>query len=430
MTARPIRRLIATLSLVMLPLMASAQPAKIYLDRVPGTCSDLNFRWYTTGVCGLLGCHEWWWAVTDYVLMINLRSIQEHIARKFIDLRPSFSTQRFTRQDPSGPLSCLRASNFDFRFSARTSITRLHWEPLFQPCQPCENEWTNHVWSVDSHERKHLSHIMAALETANSQWPQFPPTRVIEVCGPSAGIISNLQTKLETEVGAQLGETFKRLDYQVKADGEALDRREPYGPFNCSACRCEVPAECKTVTVGPDKMRGGAPASGDVTLLSAAPPGGADVLLKSDNPAASVVSQLNVPEGAINQTFGITLTPVQQITKGFVHATRPGAGKICSVELWVHPPELVGLVTPSRMTGGTTEKGTVTLGTVAPAGGIEVQLSGDTYLGVPNPVVVPAGALEAKFDIDAKVRGRPGYSSQRVTADWLGTKITKWTEVY
>ena len=45
------------------------------------------------------------------------------------------------------------------------------------------------------------------------------------------------------------------------------------------------------------------------------------------------------------------------------------------------------------MSGGTTEKGTVTLGTVAPAGGIQVQLEGDQYLGVPNAVVVCQQAL-------------------------------------
>jgi hypothetical protein len=152
--------------------------------------------------------------------------------------------------------------------------------------------------------------------------------------------------------------------------------------------------------------------------------------LKSDNPAASIPSQINVPEGAINRTFGMTLTPVQQIKRGFIYATRPGAGKICRAELWVYPPELVALETPSQMTGGTTGKGTVTLGTIAPAGGIQVQLSGDTYLSVPNAVVVSAGALEAKFDIDAKPRGRSGFSSQRIKASWDGTDITKFTTVY
>jgi hypothetical protein len=344
----------------------------------------------------------------------------------------SFSTQKVMLQDPSGTRTCLRASGFDIEFQARTSITRIHWDPLFPPCQLCATEWANHVAFIDSHERKHLTGITTALQTANSQWPRgFPSTRVIEVCGPAgATIVRDLGSQLMKEIGAHLKETGTKLNSQIKADDDALDSREPVGPMNCSVCRCQVPAECKDVTVSPHVVRGGAPASGDVTLLSAAPLGGVDVLLKSDNPQASIPSQINVPEGGTNQTFSITLTPVQQITRGFIYATRPGAGRICRAELWVYPPELVGLETPSQMTGGTTEKGTVTLGTVAPAGGIQVQLSGDTYLSVPNAVVVPAGALEAKFDIDAKPRGRPGFSSQRIKASWDGTDITKFTTVY
>ena len=71
---------------------------------------------------------------------------------------------------------------------------------------------------------------------------------------------------------------------------------------------------------------------------------------------ASIPSQINVPEGGTNQTFGITVTPVQQKTQGFIYATRPGAGKICRAELWVYPPALVNLETPSQMTGSRNKK--------------------------------------------------------------------------
>ena len=341
MTARPIRRLIAALGLVMMPLMAGAQPAKLYLDPVSGNCSDLNFKWVTTGVNDLAGSHPGLWARTHYELVINEVSVKEHEARNWVDLNQGFSIQTIS----SGGRTCLQASAFDIRFGSRTQITRIHWDPLFPPCQPCATEWANHMTFIDSHERKHLSGIMAAVETANSEWPRgFLSARVIEVCGPAgAMIIRNLLPKLREEIGAQLRATGTRLHSQIKEHATALDRRESLGFMNCSVCRCQVPAECKDVTVSPHVIRGGAPASGDVTFLSAAPPGGADVLLKSDNPAASIPSQINVPEGATNQTFGMTLTPVQQIKQGFIYATRPGAGRICRAELWVYPPELVKL---------------------------------------------------------------------------------------
>jgi hypothetical protein len=70
MTARPIRRLIAALGLVMMPLMAGAQPAKIFLDPVSGDCSELNFRMVTNGVTDLFGqSHPGFWAITTYQLL-------------------------------------------------------------------------------------------------------------------------------------------------------------------------------------------------------------------------------------------------------------------------------------------------------------------------------------------------------------------------
>jgi hypothetical protein len=171
-----------------------------------------------------------------------------------------------------------------------------------------------------------------------------------------------------------------------------------------------------------------------VTLLSAAPPGGADVLLKTDNPMASVFSQINVPEGGTNQAFGITVMPVQQITRGFIYATRPGAGKICRADLWVYPPELVNFTTDKAiLQGGEKAQGTVTLGTVAPAGGIKVTLDagGAKDLIAPKDVVVTGGALEANFVIEAKHRTPAiGYSSNMIIAEWEGKTIPVSIEVH
>jgi hypothetical protein len=443
MTARPIRRLIAALGLVMLPLMAGAQPAPppplIFLEPVSGDCSELNNKMESKGVTDVDGKpHREHWGWTTYKLLINGLTFDDHNARNFIDLLDSFSIHKVMRQDSAGTRTCLHASGFDIEFGAQTSITRLHWDPLFPPCQPCATEWANLMTLIDSHEKKHLTDISKALVTANSEWPrEFPWRRVIEVCGPpGVMIVRNLSSKLMNEIAAQLKDTWTILLNQIEKYAIDLHNVEPSAPMNCSACLCSVPAECKDVTVSPHKMRGGAPASGAVTLL-AAPPGGAEVLLRTDSVlsslislVASIPSQINVPEGGTNQTFGINLTPVQQLTKGFIYATRPGAGRICRAELWVYPPELVKLVTPEEMHERATYKGTVTLNTVAPTSGIPVKLSATPFLSVPTHVVVPAGALEADFEMKVIPPPHSPYDRrEETTAEWDGTKIVETTNI-
>ncbi|HWK63702.1 MAG TPA: hypothetical protein VNS34_02120 [Rhizobiaceae bacterium] len=434
MTTRSFRQHVAALGLVMIPLLASAQPAQIFLDPVSGDCSDLNFRMTTNGVTHPSGQpHPGHWAITTYRLLINGRSEDDHIASNFTDLLQSFSTQKTTRFDGTARLSCLQASNFDIEFQARPSITRIHWDALFPPCQPCADGWANLVNFVNAHERKHLSAIMAAVQAANSQWPRGSPSaRVVEVCGPpGAALVRDLGSQLMKEIARQLKETATTLDRQIHAAAIALDSQEPYQPLDCTACRCQVPAECKTVTLSPNVMRGGAPANGDVTLLSTAPSGGADVLLKSDNPAASIPPQINVPQGGTSQSFALTLTPVLQKTEGFVYATRPGAGRICRAEIWVYPPELVLLETPQELSSSDTGQGTVTLGTIAPTGGMEVQLSATQYLNVPDHVIVPAGALKATFEIRVNPPPEPDYNrSEETYAALAGVKLTKVTNIH
>lgn len=434
MTARPLRQIVAAVGVVMMPLLASAQPAQVFLDPVSGDCSDLNVR-MTTGVNDPAGqAHPGHWATTTYRLLINGRSEEEHIASNFADLLQSFRTQKTTRFEGTSRLTCLQASDFDIEFQARPSITRIHWDALFPPCQPCADGWANLVNVINAREKKHLSAILAAVQSATSQWPRGSPSgRVIEVCGPpGAALVRDLGSQLMQEIAAQLKETATRVDRQINAAAAALNSQEPYQPLDCTVCRCQVPAECKTVTLSPNVMRGGAPANGEVTLLSPAPAGGAEVLLKSDNPAARILPQINVPQGGTNGSFAITLTPVQQRTEGFVYAARPGAGRICRAEIWVEPPKLDLLETPPELSGSDTgQHGTVTLGTIAPTGGIEVQLSATDHLIVPDSVIVPAGALQATFPIRVNPPNEPDYDrSEETYAEWSGTKLTKVTNIH
>jgi hypothetical protein len=68
------------------------------------------------------------------------------------------------------------------------------------------------------------------------------------------------------------------------------------------------------------------------------------------------------------------------------------------------PGDLASLsVDPSVFKGGTSSRGTVTLTSAAPAGGVTVALSSDdTAAAVPSSIVVAAGATSATFSITTK----------------------------
>ena len=72
-----------------------------------------------------------------------------------------------------------------------------------------------------------------------------------------------------------------------------------------------------------------------------------------------------------------------------------------SASLTINPPVVTSLVlNPTSVVGGGVSTGTVTLGTVAPIGGVSVILSSNNgNATVPTSVAVPAGKNSAKFTI-------------------------------
>jgi trimeric autotransporter adhesin len=76
-----------------------------------------------------------------------------------------------------------------------------------------------------------------------------------------------------------------------------------------------VVAALQSVTISPGSVSGGGNATGTVTLTTAAPAGGARVLLASSNTAAaSVPASVTVPAGATRATFTVTTHSVSSTT--------------------------------------------------------------------------------------------------------------------
>jgi len=79
--------------------------------------------------------------------------------------------------------------------------------------------------------------------------------------------------------------------------------------------------------VTPATVRGGAAATGTVTLHGAAPAGGVSVPLTSSPAAAGVPATVDVPGGAMRATVAITTKPVAKNTHVSIGTSYGGVSK-------------------------------------------------------------------------------------------------------
>src|SRR2546428_1912076 len=79
-----------------------------------------------------------------------------------------------------------------------------------------------------------------------------------------------------------------------------------------------------SLTVNPTSVNGGIPSIGTVVLSSAAPVGGAQVVLSSNNPAAGVPSDVTVPAGSNSANFTVSTAPVSAPTVATISASYCG----------------------------------------------------------------------------------------------------------
>jgi len=165
------------------------------------------------------------------------------------------------------------------------------------------------------------------------------------------------------------------------------------------------PPTPSSLTVSPTSVTGGNSSTGTVTLSGAAPSGGAQVALSSNNGAASVSSSVIVPAGATSATFTVSTSAVAASTTVTISANYSGATRSASLTVTPAPPPPPTLssvaLNPTSVRGGNSSTGTVTLSGAAPAGGAPVALSSSntTAARVPSSVTVAAGATSATFTV-------------------------------
>ena len=185
-------------------------------------------------------------------------------------------------------------------------------------------------------------------------------------------------------------------------------------------------ATLTTLSLLTPNVIGGDSTGASVTLSAPAPAGGALIALASNHAAAMLPTSVSVAQGATGASFSVTTQAVSSTTA--VNLSASYAGVTRTATLTVEPAAaatLAGIsVVPSKVVGGQTATGTVSLSAAAGPGGVVVQLesSNPTVLSVPATVTVAAGARIASFPLSSTRTTR--NRSVTITATALSSSVS------
>jgi hypothetical protein len=173
-----------------------------------------------------------------------------------------------------------------------------------------------------------------------------------------------------------------------------------YGGASTSAEISVGKVSLYNLTLSQGTALGGTARTATVTLTGPAPSGGLQVLLSSDNAAATLPGSVTVPANQVRATVTVTTIPVAEPTVVTITARAGTTEKVALLE--VQPPSASVKISPSSITGGNISTGTITLNGKAPAAGLTLTLSSDdTHVGVPATVTVLAGKTTASFAVSS-----------------------------
>ena len=174
-----------------------------------------------------------------------------------------------------------------------------------------------------------------------------------------------------------------------------------------------------SLSICPQTVIGGSPATGTVTISGPAPPEGLNVSLSSGNPAAIVPTSFTIQPGKTYGSFQIQTISVGSSQTASITATYEGAAASALLRISSLMVSSVALA-PASVTGGGVSKCTVALTGPAPPGGASVVLSNSnpSAATVPSSVVVPGGSNSVTFNVTT--RAVSADTSAMVTATYGG----------
>jgi Subtilase family len=164
---------------------------------------------------------------------------------------------------------------------------------------------------------------------------------------PSGGLAVNLSSSSPATVPASVTVAYGASSATFTVTTSAVSASTPvtitasYGGATTTATLTVMPQASSptlsSLTLNPTSVTGGAQTStGTVTLSGPAPTGGAQVVLSSNNAAASVPTSVTVAAGATSATFTVTTSAVTASTPATISASYAGVTKTAS--LTVAPP--------------------------------------------------------------------------------------------
>jgi subtilase family serine protease len=166
-----------------------------------------------------------------------------------------------------------------------------------------------------------------------------------------------------------------------------------------SATLTVTPTPIASLVITPGVAVGAGNFSGVLTLLHAAPSGGDVVTLSGGDSSISHPSSVTVAAGATTATFSMTSLMVATTDLETITATLSPSSKAATVTLTGLKVTTLSF-SPTSVTGGTASTGTITLSAATGTSGVPVSLSGgDSSVGYPATVTVPAHATSATFKI-------------------------------
>ena len=206
----------------------------------------------------------------------------------------------------------------------------------------------------------------------------------------------------------------------------------------------------ESLDVSRDRVTGGESMGGSVTISGRAPLGGVVIAL-SGSRAVSLPPSVTINAGSKSASFRINTNPVRRITRAEIIATLGGENKTASLQLLPEksePRQDVSLVSldlnPSRVRGGASVEGKVTLSGVAPQTLlVNLTSSNPRIASVPAMIRVIIGSSGATFKVQTFARpvvlGAIAIQTRRprqqlgvveITAQLAGTSRTAKLEVW
>ncbi|HWD40416.1 MAG TPA: PQQ-binding-like beta-propeller repeat protein [Fimbriimonas sp.] len=194
---------------------------------------------------------------------------------------------------------------------------------------------------------------------------------------------------------------------------------------NLSGSLTVLPPKVTRVSVTPASIVSGQSATGTVTLGSSAPDGGLIVSLSSSQSFAHVPSTVTVPGGSKSAGFTVKASTVTMTSAATIAASYGGSSAQAGISVLQNPSVTSLTLGSNDLVGTFSTKGTVTLNTLAPAGGTVVNLSSSLDgVHVPATVTVAHGSSTATFPVttqqvttvsSAKISGKAAGSAASST---------------